>query len=282
MFLRSTKLVSLPFLWMLFLMTSSCEDDSEVSPSASVKDVLQTVDESIGTASVTIDLGKEATESMTINYQISGSAVLNGDFEVTSGSSLVIAKGARTATLNLTIFDDQVLEDEKSIIVNFSSDDLQFTDNNATIQITDNEPDISASGLQVDLTWDSGKLVNLNLYTAHNVVIGNDDSVESFDLLQESIAEKGFESILINNKDQDDQYYIVINYAAGSRDVKYKLNYNGPSITNVATDGSFAASNAGYAIFYGPIDKSGSTYSKMAAGASVQPAVHIYKEAISH
>lgn len=250
---------------LLFFVMSSCQkEDSEVNPSATVSSDAQTVDESVGTVSVNIDLGAAATQDVTIGYEIDGTAILNGDYEVTSSSSITIAKGATSAKLNLTIFDDQVSESEKTILITFSSDVVSFTNAVAQVNITDNEPDISASGLQTDLTWDAGQLVNLDLYIAHNVVI-SDNYVQSFDLVQESANTKGFESIFLNNNDDDDEYYVVINYASGSRDVAFNLNFNGPGISNAEIDGTFATTDVGYPIFYGPISKSGSAYSRMAS-----------------
>jgi hypothetical protein len=268
------------FATLLSIITLfSCNSNTDVSPSANVRDAKQTVDESVGTVSLTIDLGESATEDIIVNYEISGTAILNGDFEVRSGSSITIAKGNSTGTLSLGIFDDQVLESDKSIIVQFSSESLTINNSQSEISITDNEPDISADGLQADLTWDAGTLVDLNLYTAHNVVIGSDNYIESFNLLQESAGDKGFESVFIDNNESDDEYYIVINYNEGSREVNYKLNYNGPTIANAKVEGTLTATDVNYAIFYGPINKSGSSYSRSSGGRMIanQAAFRFYK-----
>lgn len=264
MFFTQKKIAALVAMVMITVAAPSCNKDSDVTPEVTLSSTEQTVDESVGTVSLTIDLGEAATSDVIINYTLSGTAILNGDYEVTSGSSITIKKGNTVGSVDFSIFDDQVLEDTKSIIVNFTSSSVTLTSATSQIDITDNEPDISASGLQTDLTWDAGTLVNLDLYTANNVVIGSDNTIESFTLVDGSTQTKGFESLFMNNTDDDDEFYTVINYESGSRAVAYKLNYNGPSITNMEMDDSFATTDVGYAVFYGPIVKSGSTYSRTA------------------
>jgi len=215
-----------------------------------------------GTVSVTVNLDEAASESIKLNYELSGDAVLNGDYSVDSSSQITIAAGSKTAALKFTIFNDAVVEENKAIHIKFSSSsNISLTDAEATVTIEDDDTSQSADGLQTDLVWDGGTLVNLDLYSANNVTISN-DSVTNFDLVSGSENTTGFESVLINNSEPDGEYYFIVSYSSGSRAVNYTLNANGPGITDAASDGSFTASNSGYAYFYGPVTKSGSSYTR--------------------
>ena len=120
----------------------------------------------------------------------------------------------------------------------------------------------AATGLQTDLYWDAGSRVDLDLYVTNNVVISN-NTITSFKIVDSSAHDKGFESAMIKNTDPDGDYYLAIFYYEGSRAVNYTLGFSGPNISDTS-QGSFTASNAGFAYFLGPIHKAGSTYSRLA------------------
>ena len=248
---------------LIFGILSCKKNSGSSTPKVTLSDTAKTVSENVGSVSITVTLSKEAKNDVTIQYSLSGSAVQNGDYEVDSTSNLTIAAGSKTGTLQFNIFDDAVPESAKVISVKFSSSgNVDFESNSANITINDNDSYNATAGLQTDLTWDAGSLVDLDLYVATNVVI-NGNSVDSFDLVSGSEAEKGFESVFIDNSDPDGDYYIVVFYATGSRSVNYKLIFNGPGITNIVDSSDFTAAEVNNALFFGPINKAGSTYSRM-------------------
>jgi hypothetical protein len=222
------------------------------------------VNENVGTVPITINLSKAASQDTKFTVSFSGSAILNGDYEVDSSTQITIPAGKTSATLNFTIYDDAVVEPDKTIIVKFSStSNVSLPHSTVTITIKDNDVSKASSGLQADLYWDAGSMVDLDLYIANNVTITN-NTVTNFNVTDSSIHDKGFESALIKNSDPDGDYYIAVYYNSGSRNVNYTLRFNGPGVTNDTSQGSFTASEVGVAYFFGPIHKLGSTYTRLA------------------
>ena len=251
----------------------SCKKDSGSSgsktPSASIKDTSQTINENGTTAIITVNLSAAASQALKLNFTSSGTAILNGDYESDSASSITIPAGGTSGRLTFTIYDDPVTEPSKTIHVKFSSTgNVTFTNSEATITIQDNDPTRAATGLQTDLTWDAGSLVDLDMAAANNVVIDTvQQIVKSFNLVDSSVNDKGFESVLIKNSNPDGKYYLIVVYQAGNRAVNFTLTSNGPNVSNASFPDMFAASELGSAFFYGPINKAGSTYSRQ-SGAS--------------
>src|SRR5512143_259784 len=101
----------------------SCKKDSgsggSKTPSASIKDTSQTVNENMGTASVTLNLSAAASQALKFNFTLSGTAILNGDYESDSASSITIPAGSTSGSLKFAIFDDPILESSKTIHVKF-------------------------------------------------------------------------------------------------------------------------------------------------------------------
>src|SRR5436190_3960885 len=79
----------------------SCKKDSNSThtPSASIKDTSQTVNESVGTASITVNLSQAASQAIKLNFTLSGTAILNGDYETDSATSITIPAGSTSASL---------------------------------------------------------------------------------------------------------------------------------------------------------------------------------------
>ena len=256
------------FLYLLTAVTlilfASCKKDSKnQTPNVSLKDTAQTVNENIGTVSLTINLSKAASQNIKLTYDLSGTAILNGDYEVDSASQITIPAGQTSATLKFTIYDDAVVEGDKTIKVKISTaSNANLSNATATITIKDNDVSKASNGLQTDLYWDAGSLVDLDLYIANNVVITN-NTVTSLNLVDSSEHDKGFETAMINNSNPDGDYYIAVSYSSGTRNVNYTLRFNGPGGISDTTSDVFSVSDIGYAYFLGPIHKSGSTYSRL-------------------
>lgn len=255
------------FLWlitfMLVVFVSCKKENGSGTPVVSLSDTAKSVSENAGTVSLTINLNEAASQSIQLDYELSGTAILNGDYEIDSSSHVTIAAGSTTATVKFTIYDDEVPEAGKTIHIKFSSSaSVSFSNAEATITITDNDASQAANGLQTDLTWDAGALVDLDLYVFNNVTIDANNNITGYDVVRGSEHDKGFESVLIYNSDADGVYYIAVSYYAGSRSVNYSLNFNGPNITNETANDSFSTSDVGGGLLFGPITKSGSSYSR--------------------
>jgi hypothetical protein len=145
---------------------------------------------------------------------------------VDSASSITIPAGSLSGTLKFTIYDDPATEPNKTIHVKFSSaGNVTFTTSEATINIQDNDPTRASTGLQTDILWDAGSLVDLDLYAVNNLVIDTvHGAIQSFNLVDSSENDKGFESVLIKNSFADGDYYLVVAYIAGTRAVVFTLN----------------------------------------------------------
>ena len=252
----------------LSCLVFSCKKSSEAPPSITIADTSQTVNESAGTASVTINLGKAQSQNTKLNLQISGTAILNGDYSVDSASSITIPAGSTSASVKFTIFNDGVVEGNKTIHVKFTATgNVTLTNTDATVTIKDDDVSQATKGLQTDLTWDAGTPVNLDLFIVDNVIITN-NQIQDFHVVRGSVNTNGFETVLINNNDSDLVYYLAVYYNTGTRAVNYTLTSNGPGITNDTGTDNFTASEKGAAVFYGPITKNGSTYTRLQQSGS--------------
>ncbi|WP_343671737.1 Calx-beta domain-containing protein [Chitinophaga sp.] len=265
------------------LTTLSCkkDDSTATKPTVSLSATSQTVTEGDGTASITVTLPSTQTSDVTVTANLAGTAILNGDYQVTTDTTLTIAAGSTSATLTFGIFDDEVVESSKTINVTFSSSSATLSSSTATITITDNDTDQSSEGAVSELTWDAGTLVDLDLYLVNNVTI-TDNSVDSYNVLSGSTNSTGFESLLLSNDLDDDTYYVVTAYSDGARDVNYDFNMKVDGNTVLEDSYSFSASEVGYGYFYGPITKSGTAYSVGRTANSVLwdvklVAPHLYK-----
>jgi len=240
----------------------SCKKSSEAPPAITISDTSQTVNEGAGTASVTINLSKAQSQNVKLSVQISGTAVLNGDYSVDSATSLTIPAGKTSAAVKFTIFNDGVVEPDKNIHVKLSSSaNVTLTNTDATVVIKDNDVSQAANGLQTDLTWNAGSMVNLDLFLVDNVIIVNNE-ISDFYVKRGSTNTTGFETVPINNNDSDQVYYLAVYYNTGSRAVSYTITSNGPGVSNATATDNFVAADVGSAVFYGPITKVGSTYSR--------------------
>lgn len=258
----------------------SCSKDKSTTTkqTGTLSATSQTVDESAGTASITVTIPKAQSTDVTVTYTLTGTAIENGDY-MAEDTELTIAAGDTSATLTFQIFDDTVVEDDKTIKVAFSSTAVSLSDASSTITITDNDTDPSTDGLNTELTWDAGSLVDLNLYTAYNVTITDDGYIDDgFTLLGGSYNEYGFESLLLSNAETDQEYYLAIEYYDGARAVDYTLNVvtNGNTLLNATYN--LTTADVGYAYFIGPFTKSGTSFSRSSVSWDASKATpHVYK-----
>jgi len=148
------------------LVFSSCKDDDEppAKPKLSFASSTLTVKESDRTVEVQVVLDKAASQDITIDYSLSGTALDDitagttapADYEVLSEYGEVeILKGETTGTIELEIYSDSDLEDDETIeitIEDVSSDEIEITrDDEITITVQQED------GLIVLLEWGIGE-----------------------------------------------------------------------------------------------------------------------------
>jgi hypothetical protein len=257
---------------MLFM---SCQDNNNSQPTG-FDVAASTGAEDAGTQSATLKLNKAATSDVTVTFALKGNAALNGDYTLLTPSPLTVKAGSSIAQIDFKIIDDSVIEaTDKKITFEITGVQGQTLDTNSdrlsyTYTITDNDK-IPADGMQVDLTWDLGEGVdidsaNLDMYLVYNVVVDN-NQVTSLDVNQDVYSEKlsGFESFVIGSAIKDTEYYVVAVYKTGSVAVPFTFGFSTTGSGTSKSAGSFTSGDAGSALFYGPIQKSGNTFSRVVA-----------------
>jgi len=264
--------------WAGLLMTvlfMSCQDNNNSQPTG-FDVAASTGAEDAGTQSATLKLNKAATNDVTVSFTVKGTAALNGDYTLLTPSPLTVKAGASTAQIDFKIIDDAIIEStDKKITFEITGVTGQTLDTNSdrltyTYTITDNDK-IPTDGMQVDLTWDLGEGIdidsaNLDLYLVYNVVVENNE-ITSLDVNEDIFSENtsGFESYVISSKVKDTEYYVAAVYKDGSIAVPFTLGFSNEANGSSQSAGSFKSTEVGTALFYGPIQKSGNTFSRSAA-----------------
>lgn len=258
------------------LLDAGCSDDDSDDDSLPViqfSSSESTVNEDDGTVEIEVSSTKALTSDVEISFEVSGSAYLDGDYSIETPSPITLEAGSQTATIVLKIIDESIIEtSDDELTIELTSVDanaqLSETDDDLEHELTIEDNDTAADDeLQIDLTWDVGDDdesiddVNLDLYFATNVVI-EDDVVTSYDLYSWSDNTQGFETLRLTQDDEDTEYYIVVNYESGSKDVDFTLNFNGLGLVDESTGNTLTTEYSGSAVFLTtPIIKSGSSIS---------------------
>lgn len=151
-------LSSLSVLIVLGIGLSSCKDDDPfVKPNLSVSTATLTVGEAGGTVNVEVVLDKGAPADITIEYELSGTALSPADYSIVGTEGEVeIAEGETSGTIQLQIVSDALYEGDETIEISLSdvdSDDVVITNDDETlITITDDDTQIQASFSTATLT----------------------------------------------------------------------------------------------------------------------------------
>jgi len=92
-----------------------------------------------GTFNITLSSAAPAG-GVTINYSLSGIAVLNTDYTDPQGGSITITQGNSSGTVTLNVMDDPTVEGTETIIITLNSATNGYTaSGNATINLLDND-----------------------------------------------------------------------------------------------------------------------------------------------
>lgn len=263
---------------MIILLQACGSDDDDTTSTITLDATEQTAAENAGTQKVSIALGKTVTTATQLYFELSGTASLNGDYKLLTSSPVTIDAGANTAAISVQVIDDAIIESTETVIVELTAAgsgielSTDTTKNIFTLTINDNDAAPTNNDVQIDLTWGSGgaddiDAEDLNLYIANNVEI-SDETITDYDLYDGSENESGFESLVLPADAPDGDYYIIVAYNEGSSSVKYKINLNGAGYSNDSVTGTFSSGDVGYAVFYGPLSKSGTSYGRVAKPSS--------------
>jgi len=264
------------YFLFLSLFITGCDDNDDrygfTTPSA-------VANEGDGTITITIDLGRSVTDGTTINYIVGGSAFLNGDYEIHTPASLTsstfvapVRSGESTAKISIGLIDDTHVEKEREaiyfLITGSSNSDLNRSLKNVQyiLEVEDNDT-APTTGLQVDLSWNTGDGVSINtadfdLFLARNVELSNNNQLTEYELVDSvsSTNRKGFESFILPDDIRDEEYYVIINFVEGSTSAELFLHLSQGS--EYGTASGFVSTNyIGKNVYYGPISKIGNTFS---------------------
>lgn len=132
----------------LLLFISCGSDDTTTTPTfdaeVSISTASNSVNESIGTVTITVSLNKtnSTQEAIVIGYELSGSASAGSDYS--GGSTTIeIAAGSNSVTFILTIIDDADIEADETIIVTLNGSQPTGISisimNSVTTTISDND-----------------------------------------------------------------------------------------------------------------------------------------------
>jgi len=266
----------LPYFLTLSILLTTCEDNEDRYGFTTRS---ETINEGDGIKNIIIDLGQTVASGTTINYLVSGSAFLNGDYEIRNPGSVnsstfvvQVKSGESKATLSIELIDDTHVEEENEFIyfmITGSSDtDLNglLKNKQFVLEIEDNDT-APSNGLQVDLSWSTGDGISINtdnfdLYLAKNVVLSTNGQLLEFELVDstKSINTTGFESMVIAQNITDEVYYIIINFVEGTSGADVYLHMSQGSHHGMAS-GHVNANYIGKNVYYGPISKNGNTFS---------------------
>ena len=266
----------LTYFLLLGIFLLACEDNEDRFGFATP---YETAKEGDGVKNITIDLGRTVASGTTISYLVSGSAFLNGDYEIRNPGSVnastfvvQVKSGESKATLSIELIDDNHVEvEDESIhlfITGSSDKDLNASlkNNQYLLEIEDNDV-APTNGLQVDMSWNTGDGISINtanfdLYLAKNVELGNNGQLLDFELMDNptSTNTTGFESIVLGEDITDEVYYVIIKFVEGTSAADVFLYFSKGSQFGAAS-GHVDTNYIGKSVYYGPISKNGNTFS---------------------
>ncbi|HEY8956995.1 Calx-beta domain-containing protein, partial [Chitinophaga sp.] len=143
--------------------TVNITDDDNIAANR-VLTVAKTADASepstAGTFTISLPAGITASENVTVNYTISGTATAGADYTALSASA-VIPAGQNSVTVQVPVIDDQLIENTETVVMTLtggSSSSFTFTGTgNATVNILDDDNTAANRILAVTATKDAAE-----------------------------------------------------------------------------------------------------------------------------
>jgi hypothetical protein len=276
--------LGLSFFWLVGMTVASCSDDTTTVSVVKFATTSASYSEAAGTINITVAVSPAPAADLQVAYAWTSTDTtvhLGGDFTLPSANTLTIQAGKTSATLAVQLVDDMQLDGSdvitftlQSVIGSNAKLSATTADHSFALTISDNET-TSQTKLQQDLVWRLSSAtadvntVNLDLYLQYGVTYNSTSITDVGETYTASSNETGFETLVLNESDSDLEYFIVVSYTSGSSDLYYTLNLNGFGYENTHVMKKMSADDSGYAIFYGPFTKSGSSF-----GRVLQPRIY--------
>jgi hypothetical protein len=202
---------------------SSCnKDEAPAKPAISFSTDTKTVSEGVGPISVKVKLDKEAPKDITINYSLDGTAkdlnaagsAVNADYEIVGNAGQIdIPKGASEGTIDIKIYDDNVWEENETIIIKLDDVDNNggtISDQNQiviTISNDDDKINVSMAVSQLTYNEDDGVDENLDL-VEYDIVFNLDAPAPVNMVVSYSLSGTATDSVSAFNDQTSYDYFI--------------------------------------------------------------------------
>ncbi len=246
------KPFALIFAFSFFLL--SCSDDEQPPAVIAFATATSTVDESVGTANITLSLDRPAPGDITLNFNLGGTATAGDDF-ISSGTA-TIAAGATQAAVAIQIVDDDLFEsniDNQNETIEITltgvtgnaqlAADVSTLVHTLTITENDDEPFI-----QIELSWQDAATgnagnVDMDLIFWFEPVAGSGEfQFGPNDLQTGTTIGTGFETIIISSLNPDFNFGLTFLYFEGSATtLNFTVRYTivGGTLLNGQTTATF-------------------------------------------
>lgn len=248
---------------------SCSEDESLTAAIVSFESSSSQVEEDGTYKTIDVVMSHAMEADVEVAFEISGNAAQNGHYTLITSSPILIEAGDTRGEIVFEAIDNTVLEPEPPLLIVelTSASGAQLAEGTLQrheLQILDNDV-VPENNLQLDLLWnlDSGgdiDQVDLDLYLVTNLEM-DEGTVQDYDPVELSEGESGFETVVLHENDPDQEYFLLVLYLEGERDVDFRVHASNAQFgTRVFVDEAFAENEAGGGRIYGPIPKQGNTY----------------------
>ncbi len=142
--MNNIKIWSITLMLLFGIILWSCNKDDEVKiPEVSFESASYNLSEtSTSTLEVKVNLNTNAPQDLIVNFTISGTAVVNVNYQAIADNSVTISAGSSEAIIFVNAINEPTIEGDKTIEFTLESGDnyiLASTNTVATVTIEDNE-----------------------------------------------------------------------------------------------------------------------------------------------
>lgn len=250
------------------LLLGCSDDESEAPATVSFENSSSQVQEDGNYKVINVVMSHAMGTDVEVAFEVSGNAALNGHYTLVTPSPIIIEAGSTSGEVVFEPNDNSVIEFENAT---FSAELISASGaglaESATltheVEIVDNDV-VPQNDLQIDLLWElQGEQdidqADLDLLLVSDLVEEN-NTVVDFTVVDVSESDSGFETVLLEESDPDNEYYIVVLYIDGSQQANYRMHVSNSAWGTELIEDTFAANEVGSGRIYGPIPKEGSNY----------------------
>ncbi|MBU6153781.1 MAG: hypothetical protein KGP28_05720 [Bdellovibrionales bacterium] len=178
--------------------------DNDTLPLLQFTSSSMTVNEGVGSSSVSVSLGQALSQPLTVNYTVSGTATNPGDHNLSSGS-LTIPANSTTASIPFSVVNDTLAESAETIVLTLGSAAGTSPGPNqiCTVTIADNDsgtPSVSlatssssvsesvgVTNVNLSLSSASANLITV-VYSVSGTYLANVDAQAALDFSMQSMV----------------------------------------------------------------------------------------------